>query len=52
MQRAKFDIFMNAHKVPPQQVFISCNFCGKSISAFMQDKMRSKAKVSESVFLE
>lgn len=46
MQRAKFDIFMNAHKIPPQQVFISCSFCGKSISAFMQDKIRMKAKVT------
>ncbi|XP_065221938.1 GATOR2 complex protein MIOS-B [Planococcus citri] len=45
IERAKFDIVLNAQKVPPQQVFISCNFCGKSISAFLQDKIRNKSKM-------
>ncbi|XKL63054.1 hypothetical protein PGB90_005418 [Kerria lacca] len=45
VQRAKFDILLNHNKIPPQQVYISCNFCGKSASAFMQEKIRNKAKM-------
>lgn len=36
-QRAHFDIIMKAssdEKLPPQ-MYICCNFCGKSISPFM-----------------
>lgn len=42
-QRAHFDIALSARsetEKPPQQVFVSCNFCGKSISAFMQGRGR------------
>lgn len=38
-QRALFDIMLsgqNSNDKPPQQVHVSCNFCGKSISAYMQ----------------
>lgn len=38
-QRAQFDILLSmstAVEKTPQQVFISCNFCGKSVSAQMQ----------------
>ncbi|KAK7593002.1 hypothetical protein V9T40_007754 [Parthenolecanium corni] len=45
VHRAKFDILLNVNKVPPQQVFISCNFCAKNTSAFMQEKIRNKAKM-------
>ncbi|OXU30787.1 hypothetical protein TSAR_008781 [Trichomalopsis sarcophagae] len=43
-QRAHFDIAMraSANEKPPQQMYISCNFCGKSISAFMQGLCRAK----------
>nr|XP_018911247.1 PREDICTED: WD repeat-containing protein mio isoform X2 [Bemisia tabaci] len=41
-QRALFDISLNASKPPPQQVFVSCNFCGKSISAYMQGLTRGR----------
>lgn len=50
VHRAKFDILLNVNKVPPQQVFISCNFCAKSTSAFMQEKIRNKAKVYTVVY--
>ncbi|KAI5709710.1 hypothetical protein M8J76_002037 [Diaphorina citri] len=36
VHRAKLDILVNASRPPPQQVFISCNFCKKSISAYLQ----------------
>ncbi|KAL1463656.1 hypothetical protein WDU94_015390 [Cyamophila willieti] len=36
VHRAKLDILLNASKPPPQQVFVSCNFCKKSISAYLQ----------------
>lgn len=42
-QRAHFDISLSSRiesEKPPQQVFVSCNFCGKSISAFMQGRGR------------
>lgn len=43
-QRAHFDITMRAstNEKPPQQVYISCNFCGKSISSFMQGLSRAR----------
>ncbi|PSN33611.1 WD repeat-containing protein mio [Blattella germanica] len=44
-QRAHFDIVMSAccpNDKPPQQVFVSCNFCGKSISAQMQGLSRNR----------
>ncbi|XP_058794718.1 GATOR complex protein MIOS-B [Phymastichus coffea] len=43
-QRAHFDIAMRAsvNEKPPQQMYISCNFCGKSISAFMQGLSRAR----------
>ncbi|CAG9854863.1 unnamed protein product [Phyllotreta striolata] len=44
-ERGDFDImlasFKNAEK-PAQQVFVSCNFCGKSISAFLQNAERNR----------
>ena len=41
-QRAHFDIAMrgSVYKKPPPQMFICCNFCGKSISAFMKGLSR------------
>ncbi|XP_034247778.1 GATOR complex protein MIOS-A isoform X2 [Thrips palmi] len=42
-QRAHFDIALsgrNESEKPPQQVFVSCNFCSKSVSAFMQGRGR------------
>ncbi|GLH08738.1 GATOR complex protein MIOS [Gryllus bimaculatus] len=44
-QRAQFDILLSmctASEKPPQQVFISCNFCGKSISAQMQGHSKGR----------
>ncbi|XP_076393574.1 GATOR complex protein mio isoform X2 [Megachile rotundata] len=43
-QRAHFDIAMRSatNEKPPQQIYISCNFCGKSISAFMQGLSRTR----------
>lgn len=43
-QRAHFNIAMrlSTNDKPPQQVYISCNFCGKSISAFMQGLSRAR----------
>lgn len=38
-ERALFDIMLSQHRSSekhPQQVFVSCNFCGKSISLHMQ----------------
>lgn len=29
--RAKFDIALKAVRPPPQNVFLSCNYCGKNI---------------------
>lgn len=40
-----FDIMLSSQRPndkPPQQVYISCNFCGKSISAFMQGLTRGR----------
>ncbi|KAK0099087.1 hypothetical protein PV326_006551 [Microctonus aethiopoides] len=43
-QRVHFDIVMRSstNEKLPQQVYISCNFCGKSISAFMQGLSRAR----------
>jgi hypothetical protein len=44
-QRAHFDILLSASSPsdkPPQQVFVSCNFCGKSISAQMLGIIRNR----------
>lgn len=44
-QRARFDIAMKStipQERPPQQIHVSCNFCGKSISAFMQGLSRTR----------
>ncbi|XP_012282534.1 GATOR complex protein MIOS-B [Orussus abietinus] len=43
-QRAHFDIIMRSstNEKPPQQMYISCNFCGKSISAYMQGLSRTR----------
>ncbi|KRT82737.1 hypothetical protein AMK59_4364 [Oryctes borbonicus] len=44
-ERAMFDIMLSTQRPndkPPQQVYISCNFCGKSISAFMQGLTRGR----------
>lgn len=44
-QRAQFDIAMRSstNENPPQQIYVSCNFCGKSIAAFMQGLSRARA---------
>jgi hypothetical protein len=43
-QRAHFDIAMraSANEKPPQQMYISCNFCGKSISTLIQGLSRAR----------
>ncbi|XP_071561781.1 GATOR2 complex protein MIOS-B [Temnothorax nylanderi] len=44
-QRAKFDIAMRSstpQERPPQQIHVSCHFCGKSISASMQGLSRTR----------
>ncbi|KAL3269121.1 hypothetical protein HHI36_008202 [Cryptolaemus montrouzieri] len=46
-ERAKFDIMLSAYRPnekQPQQVFVSCNFCGKSISACMQGLSRTRGQ--------
>ncbi|XP_018335553.1 GATOR complex protein MIOS [Agrilus planipennis] len=48
-ERAHFDIMLNSYKPtekPPQQVYVSCNFCGKSISAYMQGLNRGRGPFS------
>ncbi|XP_013772701.1 GATOR complex protein MIOS-like [Limulus polyphemus] len=38
-QRALFDVQwckVNPSTMPPQQVFVSCNFCGKSVTSYFQ----------------
>lgn len=47
-QRAHFDIALNTStegKKVAQQIFISCNFCQKSISSFIQGLSRSRTAV-------
>lgn len=44
-QRASFDIALsacNSSNKPSHQVYISCNYCGKSVSAYMQGLHRSR----------
>lgn len=44
-QRAHFDISLNAKNTnnkPAQQIFVACNFCAKSISAYMQGLARNR----------
>lgn len=36
--RAKFDIALKAIKPPPQNVFLSCNYCGKNICTANDEK--------------
>lgn len=48
-QRAHVDIALNSHNTnakPVQQVFVSCNFCGKSISVYMQGVARSRGQMA------
>ncbi|XP_074036422.1 GATOR complex protein mio [Leptinotarsa decemlineata] len=50
-QRADFDIMLASFKPnerPPQQVYVSCNFCGKSISAYIAGQDRSRLHKSSS----
>lgn len=45
-ERAKFDIMLSTYRPnekPAQQVYISCNFCGKSISECMQGLNRGRS---------
>lgn len=43
-ERADYDIMLAGFSTqkPPQQVYISCNFCGKSISAYLQNMDKSR----------
>lgn len=44
-ERAMFDIMLSSFQggdKPPLQVYVSCNFCGKSISAYMQGLNRGR----------
>ncbi|XP_046390377.1 GATOR complex protein MIOS-B [Ischnura elegans] len=46
-QRAQFDVALGARNSadkPPQQVFLSCNFCGKSVSMYMQGINRNRGQ--------
>ncbi|KAL0278558.1 UNVERIFIED_CONTAM: hypothetical protein PYX00_000352 [Menopon gallinae] len=44
-QRAHFDLALNtANQQVSQQVFVSCNFCGKSISAYVQGVSRTRGQ--------
>ncbi|KAJ8938879.1 hypothetical protein NQ318_016083 [Aromia moschata] len=46
-ERADFDIMLAQFKPnekPPQQVYVSCNFCGKSISAYMHGLNRGRGQ--------
>nr|CAD7396883.1 unnamed protein product [Timema cristinae] len=48
-QRAQFDIAMSAYspsEKPAQQVFVSCNFCGKSVSAQMNGMNRNRTALA------
>ncbi|XP_075236939.1 GATOR complex protein mio isoform X2 [Lycorma delicatula] len=43
--RAHFDIALNTRNLnnkPAQQIFVACNFCAKSISAYMQGLARNR----------
>ncbi|XP_072401443.1 GATOR2 complex protein MIOS isoform X2 [Diabrotica undecimpunctata] len=44
-ERADFDIMLASYRdseKPPQQVYVSCNFCGKSISAYLSSHDRNR----------
>lgn len=40
--RAKFDIALKAIKPPPQNVFLSCNYCGNNICSAADEKDTDK----------
>ncbi|XP_015363870.1 PREDICTED: WD repeat-containing protein mio-A-like [Diuraphis noxia] len=42
--RAKFDIALKAVKPPPQNVFLSCNYCGKNICPAADEKEKESEK--------
>jgi len=42
--RAKFDIALKAVKPPPQNVFLSCNYCGKNICPAADEKDKENEK--------
>lgn len=42
--RAKFDIALKAIKPPPQNVFLSCNYCGKNICPAADEKEKETEK--------
>lgn len=42
--RAKFDIALKAVKPPPQNVFLSCNYCGKNICPAADEKEKENEK--------
>lgn len=42
--RAKFDIALKAIKPPPQNVFLSCNYCGKIICPTSDEKDKDSEK--------
>lgn len=45
--RAKFDIALKAVKPPPQNVFLSCNYCGKNICPVIEEKEKEIEKEKE-----
>ncbi|XP_057660975.1 GATOR complex protein MIOS [Diorhabda carinulata] len=49
-ERADFDIMLASYKSekPPQQVYVSCNFCGKSISAYLSSHDRNRPQLHKS----
>jgi len=42
--RAKFDIALKAVKPPPQNVFLTCNYCGKNICPAADEKEKENEK--------
>lgn len=42
--RAKFDIALKAVKPPPQNVYLSCNYCGKNICPEADEEKESENK--------
>ncbi|XP_050420341.1 GATOR complex protein MIOS isoform X3 [Adelges cooleyi] len=42
--RAKFDIALKAVKPPPQNVFLSCNYCGKNICPTAEEREKDSEK--------
>jgi len=42
--RAKFDIALKAVKPPPQNVFLTCNYCGKNICPAADEKDKDNEK--------